>query len=152
MSRQTEFDIALSFAGEDREYVDKVATILKSRGVSVFYDKYEEANLWGKNLYDYLTDIYSNKAFYSIMFISQYYKEKMWTNRERQAMQSRAFQENQEYILPARFDDTEIPGLLSTIGYGYISLSEKSPEDFCGIVFKKYNVLSSKIPRKIILI
>lgn len=144
MSRQTEFDIALSFAGEDREYVDKVATILKSRGVSVFYDKYEEANLWGKNLYDYLTDIYSNKAFYSIMFISQYYKEKMWTNHERQAMQSRAFQENQEYILPARFDDTEIPGLLSTIGY--ISLSEKSPEEFCGIVFKKLLLGGRTIP------
>ena len=144
MNKQTEFDIALSFAGEDREYVDKVATILKSKGVSVFYDKYEEANLWGKNLYDYLIDIYRNKAFYSIMFISHYYKEKMWTNHERQAMQSRAFQENQEYILPARFDNTEIPGILSTIGY--ISLEEKSPEDFCGIIIKKLLLGGRTIP------
>lgn len=135
MKQATEFDIALSFAGEDREYVDKVAGILKSKGISVFYDKFEEATLWGKNLYEYLSDIYSNKAFYTIMFISEHYNKKLWTNHERRAMQSRAFQENQEYILPARFDDTIIPGLLPTIGY--ISLVEKSPEDFCEIIIKK---------------
>ena len=32
------YDIALSFAGEDREYVEKVATLLKENGVRVFYD------------------------------------------------------------------------------------------------------------------
>lgn len=144
MIRQTKFDIALSFAGEDREYVDKVATILLSKGVSVFYDKYEEADMWGKNLYDYLCDVYRNKAFYTIMFISKYYKEKMWTNLERQAMQSRAFQENQEYILPARFDDTDISGVLPTVGF--ISLVDKSPEDFCNTIIKKLILSGRTIP------
>ena len=37
MTRQVEFDVALSFAGEDRDYVDQVADILKSKGISVFY-------------------------------------------------------------------------------------------------------------------
>lgn len=144
MKQATEFDIALSFAGEDREYVDKVASILKSKGISVFYDKFEEATLWGKNLYDYLSDIYNNKALYTIMFISEHYNKKMWTNHERQSMQSRAFQENQEYILPARFDDTVIPGLLPTIGY--ISLVEKSPEDFCEIIIKKLILSGRTVP------
>ena len=75
MTRQVEFDIALSFAGEDREYVDQVAHILKGKGISLFYDKFEEANLWGKNLYDYLSDIYQNKALYTIMFISENYNK-----------------------------------------------------------------------------
>jgi len=44
------YDIALSFAGEDREYVEQVAILLKRFGVKVFYDKFEESNLWGKNL------------------------------------------------------------------------------------------------------
>ncbi|MEG2492469.1 MAG: hypothetical protein RSA67_08020, partial [Alistipes sp.] len=61
MTRKVDFDIALSFAGEDRSYVDQVANTLKLKGVSVFYDKFEEANLWGKNLYEYLSDIYRNK-------------------------------------------------------------------------------------------
>ncbi len=40
------YDVALSFAGEDRDYVEEVATILKSFKVRVFYDKFEETNLW----------------------------------------------------------------------------------------------------------
>jgi len=144
MTRQVEFDIALSFAGEDRNYVDQVAYILKSKGISVFYDKFEEANLWGKNLYDYLSDVYRNKAFYTIMFISESYNKKLWANHERQAMQSRAFQENQEYVLPARFDDTEIPGLLPTIGY--IPLNDKSPNDFSEVIFEKLVLSRRTIP------
>jgi hypothetical protein len=126
MSNSKEFEIALSFAGEDREYVDQVANLLRDSGVKVFYDLFEEANLWGKNLYDYLTEIYMNKAVYTIMFISDAYSKKLWTSHERQAMQARAFQENQEYILPVRFDETQIPGVLPTIGY--IDVSSKSPE------------------------
>lgn len=144
MTRQVEFDIALSFAGEDRDYVDQVAHNLKGKGISLFYDKFEEANLWGKNLYDYLSDIYRNKALYTIMFISENYNKKLWANHERQAMQSRAFQENQEYILPARFDETEIPGLLPTIGY--ISLRDKNPEDFSEIICKKLVLSGRTVP------
>src|ERR1035437_6451672 len=51
---QKEFDIALSFAGEDREVVDVLAALLKERGVRVFYDKYEQAQLWGTDLYQHL--------------------------------------------------------------------------------------------------
>lgn len=135
MSGQREFDIALSFAGEDRGYVDQVANLLRDSGVKVFYDKFEEDNLWGKNLYDYLSDIYMNKALYTIMFVSERYARKLWTSHERKVMQARAFQESQEYILPARFDDTEISGILPTTGY--ISLLDRSPEKFVEVIHKK---------------
>jgi len=128
MTRVVEFEIALSFAGEDRGYVDQVANILRDSGVKVFYDLFEEANLWGKNLYDHLSDIYQNKALYTIMFISEHYARKMWPSHERQAMQARAFQEHQEYILPARFDGTPIPGVLPTVAY--IALAGRTPQDF----------------------
>jgi hypothetical protein len=130
-----EFDVALSFAGEDRQYVDQVANLLRDSGVKVFYDLFEEASLWGKNLYDYLSDIYMNKALYTIMFISAHYARKLWPSHEREAMQARAFQENQEYILPARFDDTPIPGVLPTVGY--ISLVGRTPANFVEIIHKK---------------
>jgi len=132
-----EYDVALSFAGEDRAYVEKVADNLNSRGIKVFYDLFEEANLWGKNLYEYLSEIYQNKARYTILFISNFYNQKLWTNHERASMQVRAFQESREYILPARFDDTEIPGILTTIGY--VDLQNKTPEDLALLVEKKLN-------------
>lgn len=144
MKRDTKFDIALSFAGEDRKYVDQVAILLRQNGISVFYDLFEEANLWGKNLYDYLSDIYQNQARYTIMFISDAYNRKLWTNHERQSMQSRAFQENEEYILPAKFDDTKIPGVLPTIGY--IDLKNKTPEQLVELIEKKLIYTGGTIP------
>lgn len=135
MADRREFDIALSFAGENRDYVDQVANLLRGSGVKVFYDLFEEANLWGKNLYDYLSDIYMNKALYTIMFISEHYAKKLWPSHERQSMQARAFQESQEYILPARFDDTAIPGVLPTVGY--ISLENRTPDQFVEVIHKK---------------
>jgi hypothetical protein len=128
-------EIALSFAGEDRAYVAMVADGLKSRGVSVFYDDYEKADLWGKNLYDHLTTIYQTTARFVVIFISQNYRDKVWTNHERRAAQSRAFNESHEYILPARFDDTAIEGLLPTVAY--LDLRRHSPEEVVVLLCEK---------------
>jgi len=144
MTRTVQFEIALSFAGEDREYVDRVANLLRDSGVTVFYDLFEEASLWGKNLYDYLSEIYQDKALFTIMFISEHYARKMWTNHERQAMQARAFQEHQEYILPARFDETPIPGVLPTVGY--ITLQTKTPEAFVETIKRKLVATGRTVP------
>ena len=111
------YDVVLSFAGEDREYAKALADLLKAGGYDPFYDENELANLWGKNLYDYLSEVYKDRARYCVMFLSQHYERKLWTNHERQMAQARAFQENREYILPVRLDDTEIPGIPPTVGY-----------------------------------
>ena len=42
--------MALSFAGEDREYVKQVAKHLDKLGVTVFYDRDKTAELWGEDL------------------------------------------------------------------------------------------------------
>jgi len=144
MRPDAQYEIALSFAGEDRLYVDQVANLLESSGVKVFYDMFEEANLWGKNLYDYLSDVYQRRALYTIMFISKDYASKMWPSHERQAMQARAFQEQQEYILPARFDDTLIPGVLPTVAY--VSLVNRTPQDFVKLIHRKLINAGRTIP------
>ena len=112
-----EHDVVLSFAGEDRKHAKELADLLKAGGYDPFYDENELANLWGKNLYDYLSSVYKDRARYCVMFLSQHYERKLWTNHERQMAQARAFQENREYILPVRLDDTEIPGIPPTVGY-----------------------------------
>jgi hypothetical protein len=117
MSQEPQYDIALSFAGEQRTYVSGVAELLWRKGVSVFYDEFEEAELWGKNLYTYLRDVYKNRARFTVIFCSQAYANKLWPKHERESAQERAFQEAGEYILPVRFDDAEIPGLPSTVAY-----------------------------------
>ena len=121
-----DFDIALSFAGENRDIVENVAEILKRRDVKVFYDKYEETTLWGKDLYEYLAELYSKRAQYCIIFASDAYNNKVWTTHERKNAQERALKEKREYILPVKLDDTEIPGIPSTIGY--LDIRKCSPE------------------------
>lgn len=66
----------------------------------------------------------------------------MWTNLERESAQARAFSEkNNEYILPARFDETEIPGLLPTIGY--VNLAGTTPDELANLAIAK--ITSEKI-------
>lgn len=138
--RDFRYDVCFSFANEDRKYVEEVANQLKVSNISVFYDGYEQVKLWGKDLYTHLDSVYRTHARYCVMFISAHYAKKLWTNHERKSAQARAFTENSEYILPARFDDTEIPGILPTTGY--ISLSNLSPSQFASLI--KIKILGEK--------
>lgn len=111
------YDVCLSYAGEDRVYVGEVHRHLSERGVRVFYDEFEKVDLWGKDLLTHLDDVYRSEARYCVMFISQSYAAKRWTRHERQSAMVRAFEEEREYLLPVRFDDTELPGLRPTVGW-----------------------------------
>ena len=87
------YDVALSFAGENRPYVEQVATGLKTAGVEVFYDDFEKATLWGKNLVEHLAEIYQKNSRYVVMFISEHYVRKVWPKHERQHAQAGARRE-----------------------------------------------------------
>lgn len=137
--KKFDYDFGLSFAGEQRDYVEAVASELNSLGIRVFYDDYEKAKLWGKDLYAHLSEIYQNLCQYCILFASKDYAKKVWTNLERQNAQARAIKEKKEYILPARFDDTPIPGLTETIHY--IDLATFSPAELAKLAAAKLGTL-----------
>ena len=132
---EPKYDVALSFAGENRAYVDMVAAHLRDAGVELFYDNYEQVNLWGKDLYTHLAWVYGRASRFCVLFASESYAKKVWTNHERQNAQSRAIKENSEYVLPARFDDTEIPGLVDTVGH--IDLRKVSEAQLANMIIQK---------------
>jgi hypothetical protein len=136
-----DYDIALSFAGEDRSFVEAVARELIQNEIRVFYDRYESATLWGKNLYEYLDEIYRERATLCVLFLSKAYRERLWTNHERRSAQARAFRERREYILPVRLDGTEIPGIPETIAY--IDGTVTSPSQISALVIEKLQQLQS---------
>jgi hypothetical protein len=129
------YDVVLSFAGEDRGYVEQAATQLREQGVRVFYDNFEQSLLWGKYLVEHFDLIFRRNGRYCVMFISQNYVQKVWTRQERRFALARALEERREYVLPARFDNTEAPGVPPTLAY--IAISEKSPSQFTQIVLQK---------------
>ncbi len=131
------YDIAISFAGEDRGIASQIADSLRQKRIKVFYDSFEESTLWGKNLYDYLNEVYGEKSKYCLMLLSQNYKSKLWTNHERESAQARAFRENREYILPIKIDDTKIPGINETVGY--LDINTHSIERIVELIIDKLN-------------
>jgi TIR domain len=129
------YDVVFSFAGEDRRYVERVAKYLRNQGVRIFYDRYEETSLWGKDLAEHFDFVYRLSGQYCVVFISKHYVEKMWTRHERQSALARALKERQEYILPVRFDDTEVPGIRHTLAYH--SAAHKSSTELGKEILKK---------------
>lgn len=135
IGKKFDYDVVLSFAGEDRKYVEEVANCLLYENIRVFYDRFNTVENWGKDLYVHFDEIYRKKAKYCVMFLSEHYADKLWTNHERRNAQARAFQEKEDYILPVRFDKTEIPGIIPTISY--INANEYEPEELAEMIVKK---------------
>jgi len=129
------YEIAISFAGENRQFVGDVARELDSKGVRVFYDEFERVRLLGKDLVAYFGEVYGKQARFCAMFISEHYVRKAWTQLERQHAQSRALTEKEEYILPLRLDDSQVPGLPTTIGY--IDIRGMTPNAVAEILVRK---------------
>jgi hypothetical protein len=117
MAEAEQYDVALSFAGEDRKQAEALAKFLREAGVNVFYDEYERASLWGADLFQHLADVYGARSQYCVVFVSENYLAKNWTKHELRQAQAHSFQLDREYILPLRLDDAVLPGLPATIGY-----------------------------------
>ena len=129
------WDVALSFAGAQRDYAGQVAATLKARGVRCFYDEDEQVRLWGTHLAEELPRIYARESAAVVVFVSAEYAGLDWTRLERRAAFSRAVAEAGVYVLPARFDDSELPGLLPDVVT--IDLRRYTPGQFADLVVAK---------------
>ena len=136
------YEVALSFAGEQRDYVEAVANELTSLGIFPFYDGFEEERimLWGRNLSEVLNEVYERKSSNVVMFISKEYVEKAWPTHERRSAISGAVQKGTQLLL-VRFDDTPVPGLPADIQYQ--SASEFTPAATCFVYCQEIGVASS---------
>lgn len=73
------FDIALSFAGEDRAFAEYLHAALQDEGHAVFYDLAEQHRFLGENVEEYLGPIYSSGCRYVVPVLGQLYGRKRWT-------------------------------------------------------------------------
>src|SRR5580704_17842789 len=89
-ARGWRWDVALSFAGGQRDYVGQVAAALKARGVRCFYDADEQVRLWGTHLAEELPRIYAEESAAVVVFVSAEYAGQPWTRLERRAALARA--------------------------------------------------------------
>ena len=71
--KEFRYEIVISYASEDIEYVDQVAAILREQGIRLFYAPFAEPDLWGKSLSKQLDVIYRNLGRHCLMFVSEHY-------------------------------------------------------------------------------
>jgi hypothetical protein len=104
------WDVVLSFAGAQRDYVGQVGLALQARGLRCVYDADEQVDL-SMYLAEELPAMYGGQAAVMVVFVSAEYAAGNWTRLERRAALDRALRERREDVLAARFDDARLPGL-----------------------------------------
>jgi hypothetical protein len=147
----TDYDLAMSFAGEDRELARALATEIKKYGVRVFLDEDEQQKLWGVDNAEFFTDLFLKKAEFCLMLVSEHYARKPWTTLERRAALAKAMTERSAYVLPIRLDDTELRGLLPTMGYQ--DIRTKSVDEIVDLVLKvlREKLGDARVPYKVLV-
>jgi len=129
------YDIALSFAGEDREVARAIAHVATTNHVSVFLDEHHLWESWGKNLLEHLDEIYGGGAKYCVMLISEAYCQKSYTTYERRVALAHAMDLRHEYVLPVVLDNAWPEGLPKTTAF--IDLREHSISTVAESVVRK---------------
>jgi len=132
-----EYDIAVSFAGENREYVEQVVRALQNYGVNVFYDKDKEVEMIGEDLFEYFADIFTNKSKYIAIFISEYYNKKIWTKHEFGSMKGRILNAKKDIFL-IKFDNTNLLGIPETMYY--VDANKKTPIEIADMLVEKTGI------------
>jgi hypothetical protein len=106
-----EYDFALSFAGEDRAFAEKLNDHLSDLGFSVFYDQSEQHRILAEDIEEFFGPIYRSGASYVIAVLGPEYGKKRWTRFESQQFEE-LFGENRvipvwsKDAMPTAFDST----------------------------------------------
>jgi tetratricopeptide (TPR) repeat protein len=144
------FLVALSFAGENRSFVEQVAEDLSNciGQEKVLYDKYYEEEFARPNFDTYLMNLYHEESQLIAVFLCDNYSKKEWCGLEWRVIRD-LIKKKSENIMPFRFDATPIDGFLSIDGY--IDIKGKSPKDIAKMILKRLNIdASSKHPKEIL--
>lgn len=110
------YDVAISYASKQRPYVEKFNDCVKRRGFTSFYDRTREAQLWGEELPEVLQEVFFRRSKWCVMFISREYVDGVYPKLERRAIIARQIK-SRRYLLPVRFDKSEVPGLSPELKY-----------------------------------
>ncbi len=139
------YDVAISFAGEQRDYALKLAQGLAKVGLRVFYDQWSTGELWGPDATKVLPIKYKELSMYVIPIFSKQYNSKFWTRFEFEHLQSRQYKED-EYILPIITDGAFPEGWPLT--RLYIKSSDYSIDEIALLVRDKVAKKKSEQPKE----
>ena len=136
------FDVALSFPGEYRNYVEGVAKELERLigPDSYFYDANYKAQLARPQLDVLLQDIYGNRSNLVVVFLCQSYQDKEWCGIEFRAIREIINNRQNEKIMFVKMDNGKVDGVFKTDGY--IDSGTHKPEEIASFIKERCDLLS----------
>lgn len=132
-----EYDVAISFASENTDVASELANEFIARGLHVFYSDQKQSELWGRNLYEYLSDVYRKKAKYCVVLFSEDYvrQDKVYTKLEMSNALKKHYESSNEYLLPIRLDDYDPQEVLPWVAY--IDARKYSTKEIADLLLEK---------------
>ena len=136
------FDVALSFPGEIRGYVEPVAAELERiiGPNSYFYDHNYVSQLARPSLDVLLQDIYRNRSKLVVVFLCSNYQEKEWCGIEFRAIKEIMMQREHNKVMFVKMDDGQVEGVFKTDGY--IDGRKYGPADVARFIQERRDLLA----------
>jgi hypothetical protein len=134
------YDLAVSFAGEHRSYVEQTVQACKHLGLRIFYDKDMSNEWWGKNFIREQRRVYGARTRFFVPFISTEYLAKPIPMDEFSAAMMTAVKQGDGYILPVLIGDVRVPADLLHPHIHYLRAEDYTPEQLA-------NQLNARVKR-----
>jgi len=106
--RDYEYDIAISFAGENRELVRHLSEQFAILDTNVFFDELYESNFLGRAWSAEFKRIFAEESRLVVCILDRNHQEKIWPTFERECFQPRVAE---AAVVAVRLDDTEFVGI-----------------------------------------
>lgn len=131
------YDIAVSFAGEQRGYVRETVAACKAKGLRVFFDEDKTNDWWGKNFIQEQRRAYSSQARFFVPFLSSDYLAKPIPMDEFASAMMTAVKLGDGYILPVIMGNADVPAELLHPHIGYLRSEAFTPDQLADELVKK---------------
>jgi len=137
MQREFTYEVAISFAEEDRNAALALAVALKLAGIqNVYYYLHEYQATWGQELEARLAKIFAEEARYAVVLFSKSYFQKKFAMVELKSIQVRMEREkNIVYMLPVLLEDCPLEKAAGIFSFGYLRWNY-NPDEIAGAVGK----------------
>lgn len=129
------YDIAFSYASEQKSIIEKYSKKLKGLGLNVFIDTEHPDLFVFKHVPDTLKQIYDDDEIVMLIFLSKDYAKKDFTKYEGHIAFDRLLNEKRLAII--KLDDSTLPWLPSS--YFYYDINKYSFDSICKSLYNAIN-------------
>jgi hypothetical protein len=136
------FAVSLSFPGEYRDYVQKIADCLSERfgEKHILYDMYHDAEFARIDLDLYLQELYSSQSELIVVFLCKEYNEKKWCGIEARAIRPLTNnKKTKNRVMFVKIGSGEVDGFHTEVT-GYFDAVGKTAEEVAEKIMNRYDI------------